>query len=221
MLLQLKDKACVVIGGGPVGTRKVRTLIECGALVTVIGPEISPELHELNRNGKIRWISRNYDEHDLKGMFLAFAATNNPELNSKISSEAGRQHVLCNVADRPEACGFIVPSVIDRGDLIIAVSTSGKSPALSRKLRQEIEKIYGNEYIFLLSILGSVRKKLVGQKSPAANETLFRNLVDSDILEQIRKKDFSGVDRTMGAILGEEFNLKTLFPEGFDCFFRT
>jgi precorrin-2 dehydrogenase/sirohydrochlorin ferrochelatase len=217
--LNLKDKPCLIIGGGTVGTRKVKTLLKCGALVTVISPELSPELQNLSDNGKINWIPRFYRESDLNDMFLVFSATDNLSVNRQIADEASKANILCNIADQPESCDFMVPSSIDRGDLIIAVSTSGKSPALAKKLRQDLEKIFGNEYDIFLKLLGSIRQKRLNENTSGDNETLFGQLVRSDLLERIRKKDIDGIDRLLVSVLGKGFALKELPAVNLERFF--
>ena len=127
--LDIKNRKCLVVGGGSVGTRKVKTLLECGAKVTVVSPGVSGQLLELANNASIVLEKRAYREADLDGMFLVIGTTDDEELNRQISIDAGRLNMLCNIADRPKVCNFILPSIVNRGDLTISISTSGKSPA--------------------------------------------------------------------------------------------
>jgi precorrin-2 dehydrogenase len=138
--LDIKDRKCLVVGGGGVGTRKVKTLVECGAKVTVVSPGVSSQLLELVNNGLIVLEKRSYKETDLDGMFLVIGTTDSEKLNRQISMDAEKLNMLCNIADRPEVCNFILPSIVNRGDLTISISTSGKSPALAKKLRIELEE---------------------------------------------------------------------------------
>ena len=128
--LDIKNQNCLVVGGGGVGTRKVKTLLECGARVTVVSPDPSQQLAKLASEGSITLTQRIYRSADLDGMFLVIGATDDENLNQQISTDAEKSNILCNIADRPEVCNFILPSIVRRGDLVITISTSGKSPAL-------------------------------------------------------------------------------------------
>jgi precorrin-2 dehydrogenase/sirohydrochlorin ferrochelatase len=141
--LDILNRKCLVVGGGGVGTRKVITLLDCGAIVTVVSLDIGEKLLKLAGNGLIAWEKRSYLTSDLDGIFLVIGATNNEKLNRQISADAEKINLLCNIADRPDVCNFILPSIVNRGDLVIAISTSGKSPAFAKKLRKELEKQFG------------------------------------------------------------------------------
>ncbi|MBW2492639.1 MAG: bifunctional precorrin-2 dehydrogenase/sirohydrochlorin ferrochelatase, partial [Deltaproteobacteria bacterium] len=147
-----------MIGGGSVGTRKVLTLLACGANVTVVSTAVTEKLHQLSNNGVIKLKERPFRTTDLDNRFLVVGATDNQELNFKIHAEAEHRGMLCNIADRPEVCNFILPSIVNRGDLIIAISTSGKSPAFAKKLRKHLEKEFGDEYAEFLNLMGAIRK---------------------------------------------------------------
>ena len=139
--LDIKKRKCLVVGGGRVGTRKVLTLLDCGARVTVVSPDAKEKLIELANSGAITLEKRQYRETDLDGIFLVIGTTDDEELNHQISIAAEKHNMLCNIADRPKVCNFILPSIVNRGDLTISISTSGKSPALAKKLRMELEEV--------------------------------------------------------------------------------
>ncbi len=160
VFLNIQDKPCVVIGGGEVAERKVNILLEEGALVTVVSRDLTDELKELARRGAIQVVPRDYRSGDLKGALIAFSATDNQAVNRRVSEEGRQERVLVNVVDDPELCDFIVPSRIRRGDITIAISTSGRSPALARKIRTDLEASIGPEYDALASLLSQVRAEM-------------------------------------------------------------
>lgn len=211
VLLDLDDKLCVVVGGGRVAERKVRSLLQVGALVKVISPQLTQSLSRLKERGKIIHSQRFYRSGDLHRAFLAIAATDDRRANERVFSQALRQKIPVNVVDDPAHSSFIVPSLVQKGDLLIAISTSGQSPALARALRQKLQKEIGAEYIYLLKLLGAVRKKILslglGQKR---NQIIFRKLAGKDLLLLIRKNDYTGLENRMKTLLGSGFSLKEL-----------
>ena len=209
--LDIRDRKCLVIGGGSVGTRKVMTLLNCGARVTVISPQVTEKLNELARAGSIALQNRSYRTADLKGVFLVIGATDDETLNQKISRDAVSRKILCNIADRPAACNFILPSIVHRGDLVITISTSGKSPALAKKLRKALEAEFGEEYAGLLQLMGAIREKLLRQAhEPEAHKHLFNQLLDNGLLEMIRKGRKDDINRLLKDTLGDEFGYDAL-----------
>ncbi|MBI3398225.1 MAG: bifunctional precorrin-2 dehydrogenase/sirohydrochlorin ferrochelatase [Deltaproteobacteria bacterium] len=188
IFLDIKRKPCVVIGGGNVAERKVVSLLDAGARVLVISPELTPALKKLASKKKISCRPRPYESGDLKDFFLAYSATNNSRVNKAVFKEAKGQGVLLNVVDVPDLCNFIVPSVVDRGDLLIAISTSGKSPAMAKKIRQRLEKEFGREYAVFLEIMGKIRDKLLTiSKESDKNKKMFERIINSPMLEWIRQ----------------------------------
>ena len=139
--LDITGRRAVVIGGGAVSARKIEQLLASGANVTVVSPSVTPEIERLAAEGLVRWIKRAYARGDLAGAWVAVAATDDEAVNREAHAEAEREKTLLNVADVPELCGFIAPSVIERGNVTIAVSTGGTSPALARKLRELISGV--------------------------------------------------------------------------------
>ena len=160
-MLDINDRKCVVVGGGTVAERKVNSLLECSANVTVISPEICSGIQELHNQGHIRAIERAYCSGDLNGAVLIIAATDNPEINHQVYNDGQAQGMLVNTVDDITNSNFIVPSSFRRGDLLIAISTGGSSPALARKIRTALEKDYGEEYESLVALVGEVRADLV------------------------------------------------------------
>ncbi|MCP4370503.1 MAG: bifunctional precorrin-2 dehydrogenase/sirohydrochlorin ferrochelatase [Deltaproteobacteria bacterium] len=209
--LDIKNRKCLVVGGGRVGTRKVTTLLACGAKVTVVSPDIRRNLIELADRGVITLNKRSYRNTDLDGMFLVIGTTDDEELNRQISVAAEKLNMLCNIADRPKACNFILPSIVNRGDLTISISTAGKSPALAKKLRIELEEQFGNEYAELLRLMGVIRAKLLSQKhEPEEHRHLFEQLISKSLLEMIRGNRKDEIDSFLCDILGEGFRFDEL-----------
>jgi precorrin-2 dehydrogenase/sirohydrochlorin ferrochelatase len=209
--LVIKNRDCLVVGGGAVGTRKVNTLLECGARVTVVSPDPSRRLTKLASEGAITLTQRAYRSDDLNGTFLVIGATDDENLNQQISNDAAQSNTLCNIADRPEACNFILPSIVRRGDLVITISTSGKSPALAKQLRQKLETQFGQEYAEFLLLMGAIRKKLLGQDhEPEAHKDLFNKLIDSDLIQLMQSGKTEEINSLLYKILGEGYKIEEL-----------
>ena len=212
--LDINNRKVLVVGGGGVGTRKVRTLLACGARVTVVSLEASRQLNDLATSGEIELAERSYQSNDLSGMFLVIGATNDEKLNRQISGDADRLNTLCNIADRPEVCNFILPSIVHRDDLVITISTSGKSPALAKKLRKALENQFGEEYGQLLRLMGAIRKKLLRQAhEPEAHKPLFEQLLNSDLLGMLQENKIDDINALLFDILGEGFKFEELIQE--------
>ena len=212
--LDINKRKCLVVGGGAVGTRKVKSLVECGAIVTVVALAASDELERMAAAGIITLEKRAYDTADLTGVFLVFGATSDMSLNDRISRDAEDLKILCNIADFPQACNFILPSVLQRGDLQIAISTSGKSPAFARYLRKTLENRFGSEYDDFLRLMGLIRDKLLAEEhAPEEHKPLFERLVNSGLPDLIRDNRKTDIDRILFEILGDGFSSDEL---GFD-----
>jgi precorrin-2 dehydrogenase/sirohydrochlorin ferrochelatase len=189
-------------------------LLECGARVRVVSPKVDPDLRELAARGAIELHCRSYREPDLIGMFLVIGATDDETLNRRVSQDAGKNRVLCNIADRPEICDFILPAVVQRGDLVITVSTSGSSPALAKQLRQSLEAQFGAEYADLLSLMRAIRRQLLGREhAPEVHKPLFEKLLGSGLLELIRAGRTDRIDALLSDVLGEGFRFAELMRE--------
>jgi precorrin-2 dehydrogenase/sirohydrochlorin ferrochelatase len=209
--LDIKNRRCLVVGGGAVGTRKVNTLLDCGARVTVVSPDPTPRLKELAAQGAIHLKQRPYRSDDVDQMFLVIGATDDERLNRQISNDAEQQNTLCNIADRPEVCNFILPAIVRRGDLVITISTSGNSPALAKRLRLDLEKQFGNEYADFLRLMGAVREKLLRQAhEPEAHKDLFNQLIDRDLVGLIKANNTKEINALLHDVLGEGFKIESL-----------
>jgi precorrin-2 dehydrogenase/sirohydrochlorin ferrochelatase len=208
IFLRVEGRACVVIGGGAVAERKVASLRTAGARVTVVSPRLTETLSALVRSGEITHRASDYQPGDLEGMFLAFAATNDEAVHAAIAREAEERGVPLNVADRPKWCSFIVPSIMSRGDLSVAVSTSGASPALARRIRQKIENTLGPEYERALRVLACLRRYLEGRGLTIdERRRIFNGLADSELLECLIGPDARAVDRLLMRHAGAEVSL--------------
>ncbi len=162
--LNLKGALCIVVGGGEVAVRKVKGLLESGGYVRVISLESRPELTSLAAKGRIELKRRAYRNGDLAGARLAIAATADAEVNASVSAEARAAGIPVNVVDDAAHSSFILPATLERGDITIAVSTAGRSPALARKLKAHLEKELGQEYAELAAVVSSVRDELKQKK---------------------------------------------------------
>jgi precorrin-2 dehydrogenase/sirohydrochlorin ferrochelatase len=203
--LDVANRRCFVVGGGDVAERKVLRLLECGARVIVIGKTLSPALKVMTENGSIDWIEGDYDETHLRDAFLIIGATDRKEVNAKVSKDARGKGILVNIVDDPGKCDFILPSLFNRGDLTVAISTGGKSPALAKKMREELEGLYGPEYLVLLNLLGAVREKIRARgASSDDNKRLFEAVVNSDILQYIRENDWDRIYKMIHDLTGED-----------------
>ena len=155
--LRLGGRPCLVVGGGEVGLEKVEGLLACGADVAVIAPDAVPELHELAKEGSIRWEQRGFQPDDLDGKFLAVAATSVTDVNISVYQEAEQRAMLVNVVDVPPLCNFILPAIVRTGPLAIAISTAGASPALAKRMKREIAESFGEPYAQLAVLLNEAR----------------------------------------------------------------
>lgn len=209
--LDIQNRKCLVVGGGSVSTRKVMMLLECGAIITVVSPDVSDELLELAEKKVIEWKKSHYEASDINGIFLVIGATDNEELNWQINKDAERQYKLCNIADRPEACNFILPSIVNRGNLVIAISTSGKSPAFAKKMRQDLEKQFGEEYDEFLQLMGAIRKKALSEKhEPEAHKHLFEQLINRGLVDMVKTHDEERINSLLLEIFGKGYRFEKL-----------
>ena len=185
--LDVSGKRCVVVGGGDVALRKVNVLLEHEAIVQVISPELCPELEDLFIAGRIIAAKRPYADGDLAGAFVVISATDDVEANRKVAAEAEKLGVLINVVDTPNLSNFIVPSHLRRGDLTVAVSTGGRSPALSHRIKEDLENIFGDDYAALIALVGLVRSELRQNGITATGEDWQKALDINMLLTLIRE----------------------------------
>ncbi len=160
VFLDIAGKPAVVIGGGQVALRKVEGLLDAGAHVTVISPALHPDLEALVAAGRVRHIAREYSHGDLEGCLLAFVGTDDRSVNAAVAREGKQRGAWVNAVDDPANCDFIMPGIVRRGDIILAVSTSGGSPAMARKLREDLEQFLTEEYALMLDLVAQVRREL-------------------------------------------------------------
>lgn len=187
--LKIADRACLVVGGGPVGEEKIRGLMAAGARVQVVAPNATPRVEMWAREGKIAWRQRKFRAGDLSGIFLVVAATSSPAAHKRIFAEARRRSVLCNVVDDPEHCDFYYGSVVRRGALQIAISSGGQSPALSQRIRKELERQFGSEYEGWLAELGEARERLFARRiEPGRRKEILHRLASEAGVEEFRRR---------------------------------
>jgi len=184
MFLKLEGRQCLAVGAGKVGEPKIGGLLETGARIRVVALNASPTVREWARAGKLELELRAFSAEDLEGAFLAVVATNSRSLNERVYHEAQRRGVLCNVVDVPDLCDFFYPAVVRRGDLQIAVSTSGQSPSLAQKIRQQLEKQFGTGYAAWVAELGETRKLILASDLDKERKLdLLHSLASREALE--------------------------------------
>ncbi|MBN2032186.1 MAG: bifunctional precorrin-2 dehydrogenase/sirohydrochlorin ferrochelatase [Deltaproteobacteria bacterium] len=203
ILLDLKDKKALVVGGGKVAHRKIINLLDCGASVEVIARELDGSLRILVEKGLISYGGQEFSEDRMDMVFLVIAATGDAEVNRCVSEQARRKGLLVNAVDQPADCNFIVPSVLRRGDLVISISTSGTSPAFAKKVREELEEHFGDEFEVFLRVMGHLRERVLSLGlSQEKNKGVFEKLVSSRLLHFIREKDWDGAAIIVTETLG-------------------
>ncbi len=194
MMVDLRGKRCLVVGGGTVAERKVTLLLECGADVEVVSPVTTARLGALAASGAMRVRRRPVRPSDLSDAFLVVVATDDPQVNREVAERVRTTGGLVNVADDPEACSFLVPSVLRRGDLTIAISTGGGSPALAKKLRQRLEQTIGPEYEAYLAALRLLRDRARRAiADPQLRRAVHQRAVESDLFERAARGDAAAV----------------------------
>ncbi|OHC00786.1 MAG: siroheme synthase [Planctomycetes bacterium RIFCSPLOWO2_12_FULL_39_13] len=197
--LDVKDKKCVIVGGGKVAYRKVCSLKEAGAEVVVVSPETCPEIADKK---DIALIKKDYDENILDGALLVIAATDNEAVNKKVSLDARKRNIIVNVVDHPELCSFIVPSTINRGDLCISISTGGASPAFAKSVREELEVFFGSEYEEYLNLLTKMRSIAMSDiKNSAKRRKVLQRMAEKDILDIMKNKGVTEAEARMREIM--------------------
>lgn len=204
LFLRLYGRRCVIVGAGRVAARKAADLLRRGAQVTVIADRVGPELARLLETANLECHERRYERGDLAGAFLAFAATDDRETNAEVAAEANARGIPVNVADDPGASDFLVPATVERGELCLAVSTGGASPALAQHIRKQLEQTFGPEYEPFLEILARLRSRVLsGVPDPRRRAEVFHRLVDSDVLRLCRQGALEEAYRLAQAIVEE------------------
>lgn len=203
VLTRLDAVLCVVIGGGEVAARKVGALLESGAQVRVISPELHPQLLAWREASRFVHLARTYAVGDLENAFLAIAATNRRDVNAAVTAEAQQRGILINVTDAPDTGNFHTMAAVTRGDVLLAVSTGGDSPALAAQIRRKLEATFGPEYGILAQQLGELRRDL-GDALPASARTkLWRALTTDEVLEWMADGEQTRFDAYVKALLLE------------------
>ena len=211
IFLQVQGKPCLVVGGGEVASRKVALLLDAGAQVTVISPEVTDEIKELAGSQRVTLLRRAYRTGDMQGCHLVYAATDDRDLQRRLADEARQSGIFINVADAPEFCSFIAPAVVRRGRLQVAISTAGASPAFARQLRLRIEQDLGEEIEVLLELMGELRDWLKRREpDPAVRARKIAALADSGLEQALRRGDSKAVEAIIARCLGCEVKLSDL-----------
>jgi precorrin-2 dehydrogenase/sirohydrochlorin ferrochelatase len=202
MMMNISGRRCVVVGGGRVAERKVASLLEAGAMVVLVSPAMTPLLSSMVKSGMIEHVPRRYRKGDLKRAFLCVVATDDLRLQDRIWREARDQGVLANIVDSEEDCDFLVPSYFRRGDLVISISTSGKSPALAKRIRKDLEEQYGWEYEVLLKVLTWARPRILQEvKDPRRRRSILERSGHPELLVLVRQSDPESLPERVWAYL--------------------
>ncbi len=205
LLLDLRGKKVVVVGGGRVAERKAKSLVESGASVVVISPKVTKSLEDLSKTGEILLKRREFAPSDLDSAWLVISATDDPFTQRQVFKEASDRRLFCNVVDQPGSCSFIVPSVIRRGSLCISISTGGKSPALAKGVRRKIEGDFGHHWALYTELLGMLRKVIVVTvTNPGERKRICSCLADMRVVDWIQRGKWQEVERWAVAIAGTE-----------------
>ena len=206
--LNLKDAPCLVVGGGEIGARKVRSLLDCGARVKVVSPQLCEALETMRADNeysnlhKFEYSKRVFECRDCDQMRLVFACTNSRTINDEIARASQFFNALCNVADEPRDSDFQNMAVVRRGEITIAISTGGGSPALSKRLKTEIENAIGDEYAQLLELMSERRAQLNrAETSQSERAALWHRVLDSDVLELLRRGENESAAQLVDAIM--------------------
>jgi precorrin-2 dehydrogenase / sirohydrochlorin ferrochelatase len=211
IFLDLRAQRCLVIGGGEVAERKVATLLQADGQVTVISPTLTLQLQSWVEERQITAHLRTYQKGDMHGFSLVFAATDDEELHRQTAAEAQEAGIFLNVVDRPALCSFIVPALVSRGDLTLAISTSGASPAMAKKIRQELTQQFGPEYAQALSLLTRVRELIANARLTLdERQQIFTALVESPLLDYFRAGKIDQVDALLQQAVGAQYTCETL-----------
>jgi siroheme synthase-like protein len=189
IFVKLHGRLVVVVGGGEIAAGKIAGLLRAGARVRVIAPEVHASFAEPIRNRKIEWVARKFQAGDISDATLVIAATSAAGVNASVFREAEARGVLCNAVDDVENCHFYYGSIVQRGDLQIAISTNGKSPALAQRLRQELEQQFGSEYEVWLEWLGAARELLrAADGGTDSNKQMLHQLASKPMYERFVKE---------------------------------
>jgi len=211
IFVDLRDQDVLVVGGGEVAERKIKNLLTHGCRIFIASPQLTSYLKELVERGDILLIDSDQVDDVVDTVFMVVAATDDPALNSRIASKAKARRKLVNSVDQPGDCTFIMPSIVRSGGLQIAISTGGKSPALAKKIRGDLEGMFGPEYGSFIELLGLLRRELISRGRPSSeNKIIFQRLVNSPLLELIKEGNIEGVRQTLSSLLAGEFPVEAI-----------
>ena len=200
--LDLHQRKCLVVGGGDIAAHKVRSLLECGAVVTVVSPMIKPAMAGLVKKGKVSFIEGKYLEKYIKGVFLVIAATDDPKANELIAKHARARNILLNVVDVPQLCNFIVPAVIRRGPLVMGISTSGHSPVYAQKMKEKCERCATPALGSFIKMMGSSRKEVKECcDSIPKRKAMYLEMINSPMLSLLEQGKVREARQTLHNIL--------------------
>jgi siroheme synthase-like protein len=203
--LNLSGKRVIVIGGGEVAERKVTSLSGTDAAITVISPTLTPQLLTLSESNVINWQKRGYIPGDCSGATLVFSATDDPNITHQVWQEATQAGILVNTADQPSLCDFIMPAVVRRGELAVAISTGGASPALAATLREQLSEVLGPEYEELLEMLSQARPEIQQRfQDERDRKALHYRILESNLIGLLKRQDRKGAERVLREII-EDF----------------
>lgn len=211
VFLSLRGKHCLVVGAGKVGMRKIKTLLNADPASILVLDIQSPsdEQAETLNHPLVTFEQRPFSPSDVEGVFLAIAATPDRTVNQAVATACEHAGILCNIADAPQQSNFIVPSCVRRGDLSVAISTGGHSPALSKRIRRDLENVFGKEYEVFVDILGRLRPLMLAKGTTTQENTaIFRAVVESDLLDALAEEDLDRAASSLRETLPQEMHEK-------------
>ncbi len=200
--LDIEGRCCVVVGGGSVAGRKIDGVLARGAVVRVVSPKASAKIRCQAEKGMLEWRRKKYEKADLEGAFLVFATTSCREVQQVVEQDARDAGILVNVADRPGTSDFHVPATFFRGDLEVAISTNGTSPAIAARVRQLLEQCIGEEYGTHLAVAAQLRERIISTFAERERADIFREISHPDVTGWIKKKQWKKVEAYLHHILG-------------------
>jgi siroheme synthase-like protein len=213
IFVELQDRRCLVIGGGREAQRKVEGLLAAGGNVVVISPALTEDLQRLLAEGRIAWVAREYREGDVEGYEMVMVATDDGAVNAQVAAEGKRRRVWVNAADDPKHCDFILPAVVRRGTITVASSTSGASPALARRLREELEAYLTEEMPALADLLREVREALRARGIKPDAE-VWQDAIDEDLRVLLAQRKHRQAKTRLLRALGAEELVGELVSDG-------
>ncbi len=217
IMLDLEGAPVLVVGGGSVAQRKVESLVEVGARVVVVAPDVADPIRKMAEDEVIELEQRGFYQgifENRPNIRLVFGATNDREVNLRVYRSASNNRIPCNIADVPDLCSFIVPAVVRSGDVLVAISTGGASPALARKIRKDLQNSIGPEYGMMATLMATLRAKVLelGLGSDE-NKKIFTVLVESDILKELRHLEIENVRSILAELLPSDIDAHSVLVD--------